>query len=70
MTNYGRRDWLRDQRKARKLTQTEIARMLDITTTHYQYIEYGTRNPSAPLARKIAVLFDFPMERFYEAPAR
>ena len=67
MTNYGRRDWLRDKRTAHGFTQAEVARMLCITCAYYQLIESGRRNPSAPLARKIAVLFDFPMERLFEA---
>lgn len=66
MINYGSREWLRDLRTERDLTQADVARMLDVTLKHYQYIEYGKRNPSPQLARKIAVLFDFPMERFYE----
>lgn len=70
MINYGRRDWLRDMRTSRELTQTDVARMLGISHDHYQRIEYGQRNPSSMLARKIAVLFDVPMERFYEATAR
>ena len=70
MMNYGKREWLRDLRTDRNLTQTDVARMLNISMDHYQRIEYGQRNPSSILARKIAVLFDFPMERFYEAPAR
>jgi len=66
LINYGRREWLRDLRLALNLTQTDVARMLDISMDHYQRIEYGQRNPSPQLARKIAILFDFQMERFYE----
>lgn len=70
MINYGKRTWLRDIRVSRKLTQSDVARMLCISHDHYQRIEYGQRNPAPPLARKIAVLFDFPMERFYETASR
>ena len=70
MINYGKREWLRDLRAAQDLGQKDVARMLSISLDHYQSVEYGRRNPSPQLARKISVLFNFPMERFYEAPAR
>ena len=66
MTKYGKREWLRDLRLARDLTQNDVAQTLHISKDHYQFIERGRRNPSPTLALKIAVLFDFPMERFYE----
>lgn len=70
MINYGKREWLRDLRTSQDLCQKEVAKMLGISLDHYQSVEYGRRNPSPTLARKLAVLFSVPMERFYETPSR
>ncbi|MCU7192403.1 helix-turn-helix transcriptional regulator [Turicibacter sanguinis] len=50
-------------------TQKEIADLLGITSSHYGFIENGTRNPSLYLALKIALLFDVKVEDiFFTAP--
>lgn len=46
-------------------TQNEIAKKLDITTSHYGFIENGERTPSLNLAYKIAKLFNKSMESIF-----
>lgn len=45
---------LRRLRKSRKLTQTQLAEMLDVTQKHLSVIETGTQFVSAPLIAKIS----------------
>jgi transcriptional regulator with XRE-family HTH domain len=40
---------LRNRRKAAKLTQEELAEILDISTASIQHIEQGRRSPSLPM---------------------
>lgn len=45
---------LRNTRKAKKLTQAELAKAAGITVTSYQRIEYGIQTPSLSTASLIA----------------
>jgi len=38
-------------------TQQDVAKKLSITTSHYGFIENGTRTPSLKLAKKISDLY-------------
>lgn len=44
-------------REKRKLTHSDVARLVGISRAHYTHIENGTRDPSWDLARKLEVLF-------------
>lgn len=63
MKYYGRRDWLRDIRKAKNFTQFYVAMTIGVSPEYYQKFEYGTRNPSMEVAIKLAKLLEFPVER-------
>ena len=58
------RTWLIRLRTASHLTQTQVADAVGISLTHYQWIEYGARNPSEPVAKRIAALIGFPVGFF------
>ena len=58
------RTWLIRLRTASHLTQTQVADAVGISLTHYQWIEYGVRNPSKPVAERIAALIGFPVDFF------
>ena len=58
------RTWLIRLRTASHLTQTQAAEAVGISLTHYQWIEYGVRNPSTPVAERIAALIGFPVGFF------
>lgn len=51
MLNYG--EWLRSERKKRKLTQGELAARAGICVYTLQCYEYGTREPKLSNMRKI-----------------
>jgi len=58
---------LRDLRKARGLGQKQLANVLDISKSLYHAIECGTRNPSADVLFKLALLYRTSMDFIYHA---
>lgn len=58
------RGWLVKIRRGSELTQTDVATGVGISLTHYQWIEYGKRNPSPALAERIAEFLGFPVAFF------
>ena len=46
-------------RKARKLTQVEVAKSLGISRQHYARIENGDRNPSLAKSMEIKKFFNY-----------
>jgi putative transcriptional regulator len=52
-----KRTFLRERRNEMGLTQEKVARELDISTTYYNQIETGSRNPKLKLAIKISEFF-------------
>ena len=62
MTYPAKREWLRAIRKDKGLTQTDVSKATGISLAYYQRIEYGQRNPSLAVARKLSALLGFPME--------
>lgn len=54
-------------RKQRKLTQTDIAKMIGIDRSYYNLIENGFRLPSMDLISKIGRLIGLSLEEFYAA---
>lgn len=60
------RKWLKDLRIKQELRQIDIATAVGISPQQYSYIENGDRNPSAPVAKRIAAYLGFPWTLFYE----
>jgi putative transcriptional regulator len=57
---------LRQLRRARELTQVQIARKVGIHVNAYNAIETGRSTPSLDTARSIAGLFGQPVEQVFE----
>ena len=53
-----KRELLIKKRKAKKLTQKEVAEEVDITGSYYSMIESGLRTPSYKTMKKIADFFN------------
>ena len=60
------RQWLRDARKAKNMTEGAVAAAAGITQVAYHLIETGERKPRPETAMKIAAAIGFPWTRFYE----
>jgi len=58
MSSTNKRKILVRQRKKMKLTQQDVADIIDVHVSTYSNIERGVRNPSFKLAVKIADLYD------------
>ena len=56
MPNFS--DRLKELRKSKKLKQTDMALLLEITTRHYQDCEYGKVTPNATMLVKLADYFN------------
>lgn len=52
-----KRDKLKKFREKMNLTQEKMASVLGITVSHYKSIEYGYRNPSFELLKKMKDIF-------------
>ncbi|PGC90574.1 helix-turn-helix transcriptional regulator [Bacillus toyonensis] len=59
-----KREWLVKIRKQNKLTQVNLAKILNISPSYYGDIETGRRTPNSLIALKIATFLEFPMEWF------
>ena len=60
------RNWLRNKRLEKQLTQAQLAEMVGADATMISKIEVGERRPSVELAKKIAEALGFDWTRFYE----
>ena len=60
------RNWLRNKRLEKQLTQAQLAKMVGADATMISKIEVGDRRPSVELAKKIAEALGFDWTRFYE----
>lgn len=62
------RDWLADVRKAKDMTQLDVAKKLGISEAYYSYIENGDRQKKMELAlaAKLSVIFEMPIEKIIE----
>ena len=60
------RNWLRNKRLDKQLTQAQLAEMVGADATMISKIEVGERRPSVELAKKIAEALGFDWTRFYE----
>jgi len=52
-------------RKQNQLTQEDVAKSLNITTSYYGMIEQGVRTPSLELAGRIATFFKTKVESIF-----
>lgn len=60
-----KRYWLVEIREKFGFTQADVAEAVKTSPTHYGDIETGRRTPGSPLAMRIAVFLDFPVEWFF-----
>ena len=62
------RDWLLNERKAKGMTQLEVAQQLGISEGYYCYIESGERQKKMDLtlAAKLSVVFGIPLGQITE----
>ena len=60
------REWLRQARLDRSLTQAETAEAVGIAQNSYSNIENGARRPSPELAQRLGAVLGFRWTRFFE----
>lgn len=60
-----KREWLIKAREDKGLTQTEVAKLADVTPQFYYYVEHGERRPSPEIAQKIAKVLGCDWTKFY-----
>ena len=60
------RIWIYDVRRAKRLTQADVANACGISKAALSNIESGKRRPSVPLAKKLAAVLGVDWPRFYE----
>ncbi len=60
------RNWLKDLRLAKELTQENVANMAGVDVTTINKIELGERRPSPDTAKAIAQVLGFNWIKFYE----
>lgn len=66
-----KRQALSDARNQKKLTQSQLAELVGVTTEHVRSLEYGRVNPSLPLMFKLCqVLESTPDQLFKEDISR
>lgn len=61
-----KREWLIAYRKAKGLSQQEVANALGMPQTTYAAYELGIRTPKPNVAKKIARIFNFDWTKFYD----
>lgn len=62
------RDWLRDARTEKGMTQLDVAKKLNISEAYYSYIESGERQKKMEitLATKLSGILGIPVQRIVE----
>lgn len=62
------REWLKDLRVSKGLSQKEVAKRVGVTQQYYNFIELGKRGSLEKnrVEQKIAEILDFEWTRFYE----
>ena len=61
-----KREWLIAFRKAKALSQQDVANALNVPQTTYASWELGTRRPKPNKAKEISIIFKFEWTKFYE----
>lgn len=64
------RHWLVQFRKAKNLTQKEVAKRAGISRSYYGDIEQGSKGASGRAAKKISVVLGFSMDLFFAEDGR
>lgn len=62
------REWLKEMRAKKGLSQEETAARSGISQSYYGMIEVEARNVPVPTAKRIADALGFDWQRFYEEP--
>lgn len=62
------REWLKNLREEKGLTQKQVGEQLDISESYYSYIEAGDRQKpmDITLARKLSKVFNISIEQIVE----
>lgn len=60
------RNWLRNKRLEKNLTQLDVAKLAGVDVTMISKIELGERRPSVELAKKLGAVLDFDWVMFFE----
>ena len=60
------REWLRQKRVSKKLTQEQVAKKAGIARTTYAMIEHNQRDPSVNVAKSIAKTLGFEWTIFFD----
>ncbi len=60
------RNWLKDLRIAKDLTQQKVAKLAGVDVTTINKIELGGRRPSPDTAKAIAEVLGFEWTKFYD----
>lgn len=60
------RVWLRQLRRDRGLSQSQVAEAVGISPAYFADIERGVRRSSGDVALRISRFFDVPLERFFD----
>ena len=60
------RTTMSEARQRRRLTQGEVARCCGISRSAYQKYEYGQRNPTLRMQRKLIRVLNLPWDLFLE----
>jgi putative transcriptional regulator len=60
------REWLVKARKAKNLTQQNVATSIEISRSYYAEIEKGTKTPSIKVAIKILNFLEIASHNFFE----
>ena len=60
------RTWVREARKAKGLSEKNVADEVGISQPAYHWIEEGKKNPRPETAKRIGAVLGIPWVRFYE----
>lgn len=58
--------WLIEYREKNKLSQSDLASIVDVSREYISMIETGNRNPSVAVAKKIGKALGFKWELFFK----
>lgn len=58
--------WLIDYREKKKLSQSDLAALADVSREYISMIENGNRSPSVTVAKKIGKALGFKWELFFK----
>ena len=60
------REWLREIRTAKRMSEQQVADNAGIAQPFYHNIEVGQKNPSTNTAKRIGAVLDFDWTRFFD----